>query len=216
MSVAAATPAGITPTFLTDASLARFSVAQYQKMIAAGALTDEDAVELLEHFVVRKMPRNPAHDGTVLRICKRLLRCLPPGWDVRVQSAIVLEDSQPEPDLAVVRTAADDYTTRHPGAGEVGLVVEVADTSLTRDRVDKARIYARAGLPTYWLVDLVNRRVEVFTAPSGPAAVPGYGSLATYAGSEPVPLVLAGVAVASFPAADLLPELTGGSNPADG
>lgn len=216
MSVAVATPAGFTPTFLTDASLARFSVAQYQKMIAAGALTDEDAVELLEHFVVRKMPRNPAHDGTVSLIDETLRAVLPSGWHVRVQSAIVLEDSQPEPDLTIVRGRARDYLSRHPGAGEVGLVVEVADTSLTRDRVDKARIYARAGLPTYWLVDLVNRRVEVFTAPSGPAAVPGYGSLAVYAGSEPVPLMLAGVAVASFPAADLLPELAGGSNPADG
>jgi len=192
-------------TYMADASIARFSVAQYQRMIESGALTDEDKVELLEHYVVLKMPRNTPHDGTLLRVAKRLGRLLPPGWDLRNQSAIVLSDSQPEPDLAVVREDPHDYTTRHPSPADTGLVIEISDTSLTRDRVDKARIYARGNVVCYWIVNLDDRRVEVHTRPSGPCDSPAYASVVHYASGDSVPLVLDGTPVATVPVADLLP-----------
>jgi Uma2 family endonuclease len=192
-------------TYMADASIAKFSVAQYQRMIESGALTDEDKVELLENYVVLKMPRNTPHDGTLLRVSKRLGRRLPAGWDMRSQSAIVLSDSQPEPDLAVVREDPDDYTTRHPTPPDIGLLIEVADTSLLRDRVDKVRIYARGNIVCYWIVNLVDRRVEVYTQPSGPCDSPAYASVVNYAPGDAVPLVLDGVTVATIPVADLLP-----------
>jgi Uma2 family endonuclease len=200
MSIAA-TPV----TYGHDASLARFSVARYQRMIEAGILTSEDKVELLENYVVLKMPRNPPHDSTLQRMLRPLLRALPAGWDLRIQSAVTLSDSQPEPDFAVVRGAAADYENRHPGPADVGVVIEVADSSLLRDQQDKTRIYARGGILFYWIVNLPDRRIEVYGQPSGPVAVPIYQSLQTYQSGDAVPLVLDGTAAGTIPAAELLP-----------
>src|SRR5207253_8662178 len=121
MSIAA-TPV----TYGHDASIARFSVARYQRMIETGILTSEDKVELLENYVVLKMPRNPPHDSTIQQTLEKLFPYRPAGWGLRVQSAIVLSDSQPEPDIAFVRGSAADYKTRHPSAADVGLLIEVA------------------------------------------------------------------------------------------
>src|SRR6266566_9743284 len=105
----------VTPvTYGRDASIARFSVARYQKMIEAGILTADDKVELLENYVVLKMPRNPPHDSTIQRMLEKLFSRRPAGWGLRVQSAITLSDSQPEPDFAFVRGSAADYEHRHP------------------------------------------------------------------------------------------------------
>jgi Uma2 family endonuclease len=118
---------------------------------------------------------------------------------------VVLADSQPEPDFAVTRGDELTYLTRQPTAADVGLVIEVADASLLRDQRDKTRIYARAGIPVYWIINLVDRRIEVYSQPSGPAAVPTYGAFQTYQPGDSVPLVLDGATTASVPVADLLP-----------
>src|SRR3954465_5370056 len=109
-------------TYGDAASLAKFSVARYQRMIESGVLTSEDKVELLDGYVVLKMPRNPPHDGTIQVVRGALAALLPGGWDVRIQSAILLTESEPEPDLAVVRGDFRTYLSRHPGPGDVGLV----------------------------------------------------------------------------------------------
>jgi Uma2 family endonuclease len=199
------TLAGQPATYSCDASIARFSVAQYQRMVEAGILTAADKVELLENYVVLKMPKNPPHDGTVQLVMEALSPAIPTGWRLRIQSTVVTADSQPEADGAVVRGDARAYLTRHPTATDVGLVIEVADSSLLRDQRDKARIYSRASIPVYWIVNLVDRRVEVYTQPSGPTAVPAYGGFQTCQPGDTVPLVLDGAAVGSVPAADLLP-----------
>lgn len=199
------TPLTVQPvTYGLDASIARFSVARYQQMIETGILTAEDKVELLENYVVLKMPRNPLHDSTVQQLLRPLLRCLPPDWDVRIQLAIELLDSQPEPDFALVRGSAVDYKAHHPGPADIGTVIEVANSSLLRDQRDKTRIYARGGIPTYWIINLVDQRVEVYTQPSGPTPVPSYGSFQIYQPGDTVPLVLDGNAVGTLPVADLL------------
>ncbi len=95
-------------------------------MVETGILTAEDKVELLENYVVLKKPRNPRHDSTLQRMLRPLLTPLPPGWDLLVQAAIVLLDSQPEPDYTFVRGSAVDYETRHPGPADIGLLIEVA------------------------------------------------------------------------------------------
>src|SRR4051812_18504684 len=104
----------VTPvTYGLDAAIARFSVARYQKMIEAGILTDADKVELLENYVVLKMPRNPLHDGTIQPVMATLETLVPPGWKLRVQLTVVLADSQPEPDFALVRGDVRTYLHRH-------------------------------------------------------------------------------------------------------
>jgi len=192
-------------TYGHDAAIARFSVARYQRMIETGILTSEDKVELLENYVVLKMPRNPLHDGTVQMVSEALASVIPQGWRLRVQLTVVLADSQPEPDFAIVRGNARTYLARHPGPADVGLVIEVADSSLLRDQRDKTRIYARGSIPTYWIINLVDQRVEVYTQPSGPTPVPAYGSFQVYQPGDAIPFVLDGNVVGTVAAADLLP-----------
>src|SRR5690242_8549294 len=110
--------------------LYRFTVKQYQRMIETGVLTENDRVELLEGWIVDKMPHNPPHDGTINRINRRLLPLLPEGWLLRVQSAITLTRSEPEPDLAIVRGPEEIYFKRHPMPRDIALLIEVADTTL--------------------------------------------------------------------------------------
>jgi Uma2 family endonuclease len=191
-------------TYGLDASMARFSVARYQKMIETGILTPEDKVELLENYVVLKMTRNPRHDSTLQRILARLFPRCPSGWGIRIQMAVTLSDSQPEPDFALVRGSAEDYENHHPGPADIGLLIEVADASLLRDQRDKTRIYARGGIQAYWIVNLVDRRVEVFSQPSGPVPVPSYGVFQLYQPGDAIPMVIDGAVVGHIPVSDLL------------
>src|SRR5215471_1782818 len=108
------TPTATPVTYGLDASIPRFSVARYQRMIETGILTSEDKVELLENYVVLEMPRNPRHDGTIELGTETLGRVIPRGWRLRVQLTVVLADSQPEPDFTVVRGDARTYFLRHP------------------------------------------------------------------------------------------------------
>ncbi|MFL5340945.1 MAG: Uma2 family endonuclease [Gemmataceae bacterium] len=188
-------------TTLGFASFRRFSVDEYHRMIESGILTDKDKVELLDGYVVLKMPRNPPHDTAVLKTNKRLIRLVPAGWEVRCQSAITLSDSEPEPDFVVVRGDETTYATRHPGAAEVGLLLEISDSSLDRDRHDKGPVYAAAGIAIYCIVNLIDRQVEAY---SGPSAA-GYANRQDYKYGDAVPLMLDGVNCGSIPVAELLP-----------
>ena len=182
----------------------RFTVKQYHKMIADGVLIEDDRVELLEGYLVEKMPHDPIHDGALQKLNKRLFRVLPPGWEIRVQMATSLRGSEPEPDAAIVREDPDEYFTRHPGPSDYGVIVEVANSSLDIDREDKRRIYARAGLPIYWIVDVVNNAVEVYERPTGPTADPTYGSKQVYQIGDSVPFVVDGSLIDTIPVLDLL------------
>ena len=188
-----------------QAGFRRFTVAEYHKLIQCGVLTEDDDLELIDGYLVHKMSRNPPHDYSILALNKRLLRLVPAGWEVRVQSALTLTASEPEPDFAVVRGTEADYRARHPAAADVGLVIEVADSSLDSDRADKLWIYAEAGVPVYWIVNLVDRRAEVYERPSGSGAAPGYGTRTDYPVGSTVPVTLGGAAVGAIPVGDLIP-----------
>ena len=130
---------------------------------------------------------------------------VPAAWRIRTQCAVTLADSAPEPDLALARGDEAAFDHRKPEACDLGLVIEVADSSLKRDREDKGRIYARAGIPVYWIVNLVDRQVEVFTLPSGPAPTPAYGQCAVFAPGTTLALVLDGVPLGQIAVAELFP-----------
>jgi Uma2 family endonuclease len=187
------------------AGFRRFSVAEYHRLIELGMLTEDDNIELLEGYLVHKMSRNPPHDAAIQKGTKRWLRVLPAGWDLRVQSAITLTESEPEPDFAIVRGDENDYLTRHPTAADIGLVVEVSDSTLPGDRDDKGRIYARAGIPCYWIVNLVDGQIEVYTSPSGPVPDPKFAQRVDYRPGDSVSLALGGAAVVQVAVQDLLP-----------
>ena len=130
---------------------------------------------------------------------------MPPGWDLRVQSAITLTTSEPEPDFAIVRGDESLYANRHPAAGDVGLVVEVSDSTLQGDREDKGAIYARAGIECYWIVNLNDRQIEVCTSPSGPVADPRFAQRVDYRAGDTVSLLLGGATQLQVAVQDLLP-----------
>lgn len=194
------------PLRVQTAGLYRFSVAAYHKLIEIGMLTEDDNLELLDGYLVHKMSRNPPHDAAIQKILKRLFRVLPPDWDLRIQSAVTLSHSEPEPDLALVRGDETRYLAHHPGPTDIGLVIEVADSSLDGDRLDKGRIYAEDEIAYYWIVNLVDRQVEVYTLPSGvTVATPSFGQRRDYRMGDDVPLVLDAAVVATIPVGDLLP-----------
>src|SRR5207253_1578278 len=122
--------------------LRRFSVEEYHRMIDAGVFGEEERFELLEGLIVSKMPGRPPRDMAIETCTASLLGCLPRAWRNRTQSAIRMADSEPEPDVVLVAGAIRDYEDRHPGPGDLALVIEVADSSLISDRLQKGRVYA--------------------------------------------------------------------------
>jgi Uma2 family endonuclease len=183
----------------------RLSVDQYHAMIGAGILTSDDPVELLEGVLVQKMPKNPAHVMAKCLLVEALRKIIPTGWFVREQDPVTTTDSEPEPDTAVVRGSPRHYVERHPGPEDAALIVEVADSSLRRDRGQKKRLYARANVREYWIVSLVDRQVEVFANPTGPGRKPDYRQRREYKAIDSVPVVIDGREVGRLTVADLLP-----------
>jgi Uma2 family endonuclease len=148
----------------------RMSVAEYHRAGETGVLSDN--VELLRGLVVTKMPKSPLHEFVAQKLMNLLLVLLPKAFQLRREGPLTLRDSEPEPDLSVVRGRPEDWTTAHPSTAE--LVVEVSVTSAVVDE-GKAEIYAEAGIPEYWLVRAEQRTVDVYRAPTRT----GYGSKVT-------------------------------------
>jgi Uma2 family endonuclease len=145
--------------------LHRFTVEEYRALPAAGLLAPDARVELLEGVIVDMTPIGPEHCFSVGQLMEWLMRLAGKGWHVRCQQPISDGNSEPQPDVTVVRGVARDYIDHHPGAGEVGLVLEVADSSLAIERGVKLRVYAAAGIPEYWIVHLAKRQIEVLRDP---------------------------------------------------
>lgn len=183
----------------------RLTVDEYHEMLRAGILKSGDPVELLEGILVTKMTKHPPHVLSCGLIHDVLNSSIPSGWFVQAQDPVTTTDSEPEPDAMVVRGKRRDYVDRHPGPEDVALVVEVSEVTLARDRGPKKRLYARASLPIYWIVNLVERQIEVYTDPTGPCDVPDYRQRQDYVENDEVPLIVEGKEVARLPARDMLP-----------
>lgn len=151
-------------TIVPSEPVKRFSVEEYDTLIRLGILREEDPYELIEGWLVTKMTKNPPHEFAVEVLNRFFMSQASQEWRCRCQQCITLHDGQPEPDIAIVTGAP--VRKRHPTADEVLLVVEVADTSLSRDRTIKLRSYARAKIAEYWIVNVLSNEVEVFTQPS--------------------------------------------------
>lgn len=191
----------------TNEPIYRLTVDQYHELIRSGKLTEDDPVELLEGILVFKMPKNTPHATSTKLARREVERTLPDGWHYQTQDPITLADGEPEPDGAVVRGRIEDYAGAHPGPMDVALVIEVSDSSLERDRGIKLRSYARAGVAIYWIINLVDRQVEVFANPSVPPGGrdPAYGSRAVCRPGDSVPFALPGRPATLIPAESLLP-----------
>ena len=182
------------------AGLWRFSVADYERMITAGILLDDTPVELLSGFVVKKMSRGLAHNLAVRVLTMRLARMLPAGWTQGpATTAVMGDDSMPEPDFSVIRGEPGEFADRRATGSDIPLVIEVSDSSIRRDQREKLAIYAASGVREYWIVNIPDRRVEVYTQPSGDT----YAASAAYTAGQDVPVLLDGTQIGAVPVDDL-------------
>ena len=181
------------------------TVAEYHDLIADGTLTPDARVELVNGWLVETMPQKPDHSysAEVIRDVFDTLGLS--GWVARSEKPLTLAHGEPEPDYALVRGPRSNYRTRHPGPSDVGLLVEVARSSLDFDRGVKSAHYAAEMIAVYWIINLVDEVVEVYTQPSGPAADPDYAGRTDYNRGDSIPVVLDGVEVGRIAVNDLLP-----------
>lgn len=178
----------------------RLKVRQFERMIGAGVF-GEDRVELLNGVLVM-MTSYPPHDNAVIGLGEQLRDLLPrTDWCVREEKPLKLPRFwRPQPDFAVVRGPRANYVRRTPGRRDTALIVEVADTTYLKDRGIKLRLYERCGIPTYWIVDLPRRRIEVRTLNDQ-----GYGPEVLYHDTEEIPVVIDGREYGKFPVREILP-----------
>jgi Uma2 family endonuclease len=182
----------------------RWTRSEYDRLVELGAF-DREPIELIGGQLVVAEPQSPYHAGYIRRADYALRAVLPSGWVVSVQSPVALDDdSEPEPDLVVAAGGPDDYLDAHPAAPV--LVVEVAESSLVFDRRAKGSLYARAGIPEYWIVNLVDRVLEVFRDPEREPTAP-YGWVYRSRMTLAAPAVVApiGIRGVQVPVAGLLP-----------
>lgn len=182
------------------------TVEQYVARARAGAYGDA-RVELLDGWVYRKMTQYPRHKTAVRLTHDALVALMPAGFDVERQVPIELARSMPEPDVYVQRGTPMDYLLRHPTPADLPLVVEVSDSTLRTDRRRKRPLYAAAGIPVLWIVNLVHDQVEVYSDPDPAART--YRVPQIYAVGEDVPLVIDGQAVGAVAVADVIAALPG-------
>src|SRR5262245_47654650 len=148
----------------------RWRRSEYERLVDLGVFVGE-RLELLDGVLVVREPQGSAHAAITSKVGQVLATAFGDGWHTRMHSPLALgEHSEPEPDVAVVAGAPEDYLPAHPSTA--ALVVEVADASLRPDRRFKAALYARAGLPEYWIVNLPDRVVEVTPGSSSPTCSP--------------------------------------------
>jgi len=201
-----ARPAGPLPPAIPPFPVRRFTLDEYHRLIRTGFFREDDRVELLNGWIVAKMGTNPAHASALTRTARRLRRLLGDDWIVREQSSLTIpnSDSEPEPDILVARGPEEAYDARHPQPKDTVLLVEIAESSLAEDRGEKLRTYAAARVGVYWVVNLVDRRVEVYTRPRG-GRDPGYRHRQDYGPGEAVPVVVAGRELGRLAVEELLP-----------
>ncbi len=179
------------------------TVDEYEAVVDSGAFRGRSRFHLINGFLVEKLTHTPPHAIAHTLSRDELGRVTPSGWHMRSALPVRLptQASEPEPHHCVVRGVARDCLAAHPGPGDIAMLVEVADSSLAVDRELGARIYGPARLPVYWIVNLVNRQVEVYTQP-GPT---GYGSRRDYRSGESIPIAMGGHPVGEIAVADVLP-----------
>ena len=201
MSTNTTAPPGPPPHSLALPEVYRMTVEEYERMAAAGVL-DDPRVELINGYLVKKMGKDPPHIWAVDAIVEALRATLPQMWCRKEDPVRIADFDEPEPDVAVVRGNRDDYRDRIPEPKDVVLLVEVAESTLDRDRGEKRRAYASGGILDYWIINLVARQVEVYSNP----AAGDYRSLQVFKLGDEIPVLIEGVEVGRISASDILPR----------
>jgi Uma2 family endonuclease len=145
-----------------------FTVAEYRRMVEAGILSEDDRVELIDGEVFEMSPVKEPHAACVDVLNVVIQERLGRSVNVRVQGPIQLDDfSEPQPDISILKRRDDFYRHAHPRPEDVLIVIEVSDSTLSFDRKVKVPLYARAGIPEAWIINLPEERIEVYADASG-------------------------------------------------
>ena len=189
----------ISPAPLASPAVYRMTVDEFERI--AGSL-DNDQVELVDRYLVWRDDMKPPHVLATDLLRRRLDRIVPEGFFVREEKPVrIPEFDEPRPDVAIVRGDPRLYSTRHPGPADIALLAEVSETSLDRDQGKKLLNYARSGIPVYWIVNLVDHQIEVYSSP-GPD---GYQSSEILKPGQDAVVSIDGVEVGRISVADILP-----------
>jgi Uma2 family endonuclease len=161
-----------------------------------------ERVELVDGHIVGRSEMGPDHVLAMGLLKEALEPLLPKDRFIREDKPVrIPEFNQPFPDLAVVRGNLRVYATHHPGPEDVSVIIEISDTTLHKDRNEKLPNYARSGIPVYWIVNLPDRQVELYTAPTADR----YDSKTVFKAGQSFPVVIDGVEVGQIAVADILP-----------
>ncbi|MFM7427298.1 MAG: Uma2 family endonuclease [Elainella sp.] len=153
----------------------RFTVEDYHCLTELGFLREDDRIELIRGELFEMAARGTAHETCITRLIRLLVPLVGEQATLRCQSPIrIAFDGEPEPDFSIVQNREDDYATAHPTAEETLLVIEVADSSLEYDRTVKLSLYAEAQIPLYWLFNLPDCCLEVYSEPAAIGSSFGY------------------------------------------
>ncbi len=167
-------------------------------------LLKAERVELIDGFIVERGAMDPPHVLSSEKLRRKLDPLLSDGWFVREDKPVQVHRTyEPLPDIAVVAGEPDTYENRHLAPADVAIVIEISDSTLAKDRGEKQVNYARGGVNVYWIVNLIDRQVEVYTGPTAD----GYSSYIIFKPGQSVPVLIDGVEVGQIAVAEILPRI---------
>jgi Uma2 family endonuclease len=198
MATASQTPLDPPLSSFASPAVYRFSVDEFERIASS---LDDDHVELIDGRIIGRSEMKPAH-ALAAELTKASLQPLIPAcWHLREEKPVrIPESSEPRPDFSVARGGPRDYASRHPGPVDVSLLVEIGDANLGHARGEKLRIYAVGRIAVYWIVNFVDRRLEIYSDPNA-----GEYSRRDYLPGERAPVMLDGTEVGAIDPADILP-----------
>lgn len=192
------------PPRLSHEPVMCFTSDDYHAMIAAGIFTEDDPIELLDGVLVPKMSHSPGHVFAVESLAAELAVLVPEGYYVSSQMPYTSAISEPEPDTKIVRGRRTDFRTRLPTPGDIAAAMEVSDSTLSRDRGLKKRVYAKDSVPIYWIVNLHEQQFEVYSDPQGEGDDRQYAKSEIDPVGTEVPVVIDGMVVGKIEVARIL------------
>lgn len=182
----------------------RFTIDEYHQLIQMGLFNSDERYELIHGWIIPKWPPHPTRASAVRRLDRWFQQRTKGIACVGVRLPITTGDSEPEPDLSVCRGPEDLYFTSHPRPEDVYLVADVSDSDLAPNRDARLELYARALVPVYWIVNLAESKIEVFTEPRGGRAA-RYQRRTDFGSRAKVPVTLGAKKIAALPVAELIP-----------
>lgn len=151
---------------MTLATAKRFTIEEYHRLIELGFFPEGDRTELIQGEAIQMVPKGKPHAVCCMNLNEQLILLLSGQAKIRCQDPITLANhSEPEPDFTLVRNRDDNYLSHHPMPDDILLVIEIADSSLDYDRQVKLPLYAEAGIYDYWIVNLLEKQLEIYTTP---------------------------------------------------